>query len=417
MAQSGWNFLKARWPALAQDCELADAQFARGEYDSCLRTTRRFGEMATWAIYKLKGLPIPHRDTHFLLLLSAEAFRKAVPRTVGAALHFIRVRGNQSSHDSQNVDADNDVPDECAVALRYMRRVARWMHAEWGGDPAEGPPPLTRLASDAAPAEGPPAVPQSAPKAVAQPPVQPAEPVAKAAGHADVEFVLRAFVAARVDASGRAPRAVAPGDSLDADLDVAAPLEDLCLMPGAHAFSMALRPATIASKEGAAIDVADAGGVIALANTDKISLSGAWLRGGPLAVLSGTLELVECRCDCAVFVGGESAALRVVETRFDEASIHVARQAHAMIIASRLTGGGVVASGAAHVILEGTSVRGAGGAALLAIGASIEAEACTLASSRVGAEARGDSMIELTACVLEGNATDILEGVPGSISR
>jgi hypothetical protein len=423
MGEASWDYLTPRWPSLARQGNLAEAQLSRGEYDSCLATTRKFAEIAIDAIFRLKNLPRPPGKPKFVELIAALSARSAMPRAIVNAFHFLRSRGNQSSHEDRQDDPDIAV--ECELAIRYAIQIAAFMHRESGGDPALAASHRLRrpAAPDQAPVELPPApaLPTPVPPASGPPsPAQSARKPERPAGAAAVHKVLHAYLVGLGTTPAEADRRiVAPGTALSALADHPdGAAVRVVLEPGVHALGRVLRPMIIEAEDGAVIEAAAEGAVVAL--DGDVSIAGVRLAGGPLTLVAGTLRLSECTCAAPVNAATSRALLEADRCVFERAPVHVGRAAQAVITSSQFREGDaaqVLASGSARVSLADSSFTAARRAALFAADSEIVAEICTLANNAVAAEAGPGGRIVMTGCTLQGNTRDVSEAEAGSIQR
>src|ERR1019366_3082261 len=98
MESLNFEFLRPKYAALADLGAFAEA-YAYSDPSSAGVKLRAFAELLTGAIYEKFQLQRPLED-EFVKLLTAPAFKSAVPVAIQNPLHSMRKEGNQAAHGS-----------------------------------------------------------------------------------------------------------------------------------------------------------------------------------------------------------------------------------------------------------------------------------------------------------------------------
>jgi type I restriction enzyme, R subunit len=96
MKSANFEFLRSKWPELAELGGLAEA-YALADPASALVKLRLFAENLTKDIYRDLRLPKPDQAT-FVDLLKNDAFSSITPKVVLDKLHALRIHGNKAAH-------------------------------------------------------------------------------------------------------------------------------------------------------------------------------------------------------------------------------------------------------------------------------------------------------------------------------
>jgi type I restriction enzyme R subunit len=127
MKSINFEFLRATRPQLADLAAFAE-EYVHPDPASAVVKLRTFAEQATLSLYQTMGIPVPD-DNSFFNLLTADPFKKAVPRPVLDILHLIRTTGNRGAH-GKPVQTSDLIP-----ILQDSHKFAQWIYLSHdGGD-------------------------------------------------------------------------------------------------------------------------------------------------------------------------------------------------------------------------------------------------------------------------------------------
>lgn len=121
-----FEFLRAKRTALAELAEFAE-KYAHEDPSSSLLKQRSFVEQLVAFIYEAYHLQPPYSD-NLNDLLTAEAFRQAVPEVVQNKLHTVRKAGNYAAHPRRPITSQLSLE-----ALAALFDIARWFHVQVDG--------------------------------------------------------------------------------------------------------------------------------------------------------------------------------------------------------------------------------------------------------------------------------------------
>jgi type I restriction enzyme R subunit len=138
-----FEFLRPKRRALADLAEFAE-RYAHDDPSSSLLKQRSVVEQIVGFIYEAYHLRPPYSD-NLNDLITAEAFRQAVPEVVQNKLHTVRKAGNYAAHPRRPITSQLSLE-----ALGQLFDIARWFHVQIDGgqlsdaSPFVAPPPDAR---------------------------------------------------------------------------------------------------------------------------------------------------------------------------------------------------------------------------------------------------------------------------------
>ena len=129
---SNFDFIKALWPQIHQDCVRAEGYLVSDPRTACIYA-RRVAEQLVDLVYDLDALPAPYRDD-----LSARINESAFGTKVGVGivqkLDLIRRVGNRAVHDSRPIPARPALD-----VLRELHHVVVWTAFRYSTNPQQVP--------------------------------------------------------------------------------------------------------------------------------------------------------------------------------------------------------------------------------------------------------------------------------------
>ena len=129
---SNFDFIRAEWPQVHQDCVRAEGYLASDPRTACIYA-RRAAEQLVGLIYDVDALPVPYKDD-LSARINEATFRNQVGAGIGAKLNLIRKLGNRAVHDVQ------PIPPRAAVdVLRELHHVVVWTAFRYSTDPGSVP--------------------------------------------------------------------------------------------------------------------------------------------------------------------------------------------------------------------------------------------------------------------------------------
>src|SRR5680860_1621551 len=116
---SNFDFIRAEWPELFDECARAERYVRIDPRVACIYARRALERVVTH-LYEVERLPVPYKDD-LSAKINAADFRNVAGQGIATKMNLVRKLGNAAAHDSRTIP-----PDAATQVVRELHHVVYW---------------------------------------------------------------------------------------------------------------------------------------------------------------------------------------------------------------------------------------------------------------------------------------------------